>query len=88
MSLSEKAKTILYVWGRIGDLIDAGLIGGIKEITPKGIALYDQLKSTGMTVSEVDARLALSVVQDCHPNMVEQDLVRLVCHWRQGDGQL
>ena len=48
LELNERKKTALYAFGVMHELCKLGLMaGGDKAISPKGLALFDQIKASG-----------------------------------------
>lgn len=83
-ALKQEVDAILYTAGALAELKQAGLIsGGIRNPTPRGIAVFDQLCADGYRPSFEEIRRALNVlISGQEPDKLFQ-LALLVNKWEE-----
>lgn len=77
------AKVITYVGGAIYDCIKEGYLSGdsVYEVTPKGLADYDQIKASGFKPDDYDLACGLMSLQG---DDVDESILVLLMDFRDG----
>lgn len=82
-SLDEPEKNALWVLGRIDALKSTGLVAGAEVMTPKGVALFDQLDAAGYRPSVRAIRECLADMNGVAESDVPDEMVALVYRYRE-----
>ena len=84
-TLTREEKCVLWVLGRLDMLKKAKLVDTSVEVTPRGIAAFDQFEASGFRPSISEIRNTLAAMNEINPSEVLDCMVGLVYRYREDD---